>query len=401
VKYFSLFFPDFEVQLWFVDWFYAVDPITRLIIPIGLSYLIFTVLSYQIEIKRGSIPPEKHFGYFSLYLLFFPKIAQGPIERPQKFLPQLLEVHMFKYELIAEGVKRIIWGYFKKLVVADRLALYVNAVYSNSEQHNGTTLAVATIFFAIQIYADFSGYVDIAIGSANMFGYNLSENFKRPYFATSIQEFWNRWHITFSTWLRDYIFLPLAYWFSRKLKRSQYLFLNTEKWIYLFSIMITFAICGLWHGEGMNYIIWGLLFGFYLTFANWSDKPFRKLRKKLHVKKTDNWYVVLQVLTTFCLVCFAWIFFKAEDTTQAFSIIKSIFSTAGIPFRESITTIIFGLAGFFAIFMKDFHTEYFPLKPVGFNSNNPIVSAFAYAVLIIITLSIGVFDGSQFIYFQF
>jgi len=156
-KYFHFLFPDLRVDLYFVDWFYRVDPITRMIIPLGLSYLIFTVISYHIEIKRKTIVPERHFGYFSLYLLFFPRIAQGPIERPQKLLPQLREVHAFDYDLVTRGMKLILWGYFKKLVVADRLAIYVNAVYGNSGHHNGTTLLIATGFFAFQIYADFSG----------------------------------------------------------------------------------------------------------------------------------------------------------------------------------------------------------------------------------------------------
>lgn len=399
-KYFSFLFPSVKVTLWFVNWFYNVDPVMRMIIPIGLSYLIFTVLSYQIEIKRGNLLPENHFGYFTLYLLFFPKIAQGPIERPQKFLPQLRVLHTLDYGLVTEGLKRIVWGYFKKLVVADRLAIYVNTVYNNSENHNGTTLAIATVFFAIQIYADFSGYTDIAIGSAQLFGFRLSENFRRPYFATSIQDFWNRWHITFSTWLRDYIFLPLAYWFSRKMKHSRYLFLAAEKWIYLFSIMITFAICGLWHGEGLNYLVWGLLFGLYLTFANWTEKPFRQLRKRFHIRKTSNKYIVLQVFTTFCLVCVAWIFFRANDLKDALFIIKKIVSDVGTPFKD-INVFIYGMLGSLILLYQELHDEFFQKKYRFLEHDNSIVSAFATSLLIVIILSIGVFDGSQFIYFQF
>ena len=258
-KYFNILFPGNQIHLYNVDFFFRVDPINKMILPLGLSYLIFTVLSYQIEVKRKTIQPERHFGYFSLYLFFFPKIAQGPIERPQILIPQLHESHSFNYTMVVDGLKLMLWGYFKKLVVADRLAIYVNAVYNNSEHHNGTTLIVATIFFAFQIYADFSGYTDIALGSAKLFGFNLTNNFKRPYLATSIQDFWNRWHITFSTWLRDYIFLPLAYFLTNKMKKQKYLFISADKWIYLIAIMITFAICGIWHGVGWTYLIWGII----------------------------------------------------------------------------------------------------------------------------------------------
>jgi D-alanyl-lipoteichoic acid acyltransferase DltB (MBOAT superfamily) len=400
-KYFNFFFPDFKVSLYFVDWFYRVDPINRMIIPLGLSYLVFTVLSYQIEIKRKNIEPERHFGYFSLYLLFFPRIAQGPIERPQKLLPQLREVHSFDYDLVTNGMKLMLWGYFKKLVVADRLAIYVNAVYNNSEQHNGTTLAVATIFFAFQIYADFSGYTDIALGSAMLFGIRLTDNFKRPYFATSVKEFWNRWHITFSTWLRDYLFLPLAFYFSKRMKKNRYLFIATEKWIYLFSIMITFAICGLWHGEGWTYLVWGLLFGTYLTYSNWTEGWHKNIRKRFHIRKTASPYTLFKVITTFLIVSFAWIFFRADSLKESFSIIFKLFSSIGPIFIGEQDNLFYSLVAIFLLLMAEVKQEYYSGLFSTFNNKNILVR---YTTYILITLYIGlfgVFDGGQFIYFQF
>ena len=290
-KYFNFLFPGNHISL-FNELFFQADPINRMILPLGLSYLMFTVISYLIEIKRKTLLPEKHFGYFSLYLLFFPKIAQGPIERPQHLLPQLRQFHPFNYDMVVEGLKLMLWGYFKKLVVADRLAIYVNSVYNNSEQHNGTTLLVATVFFSFQIYADFSGYTDIALGSAKIFGFNLTNNFNRPYFATSVKDFWNRWHITFSQWLRDYVFLPLAFSLSNRMKKQSYFSVATEKWIYLIAIMVTFIICGLWHGEGWNYLIWGVLFGVYLTWSNWTEKLNKNIRKRLHIRKTAPLYII-------------------------------------------------------------------------------------------------------------
>ena len=192
-----------------------------------------------------------------------------------------------------------------------------------------STLIVATFFFAFQIYADFSGYTDIALGSASLFGFKLSDNFRKPYFSKSIQEFWSRWHITFSNWLRDYVFLPLAFWFSKKMKREHYFLIRTEKWIYLFSIMITFAICGVWHGEGANYLVWGLLFGLFLTISNWTEKSNKTFRKRFNIKKSSLLYNTFQILLTFSLVCLSWIFFRAKDLSTAINIITQMGTSTG------------------------------------------------------------------------
>jgi alginate O-acetyltransferase complex protein AlgI len=399
-KYFNSLFPNREVNLYLAEWFSRGDPLTRMIIPVGLSYMVFTVLSYQIEIKRGNILPERHLGYFSLYLLFFPKVTQGPIERPEKFLPQLRDVHNFNYSLISSGLKKILLGYFKKLVVADRLSIYVNAIYNNSEHHNGTTLIVATVFFAFQIYADFSGYTDIALGSASLFGYRLSENFKSPYLATSVQDFWSRWHMTFSTWLRDYIFLPLAFWFSKSMKKDKYFFVTTEKWIYFFAIMITFAVCGIWHGEGLNYLIWGLLFGLFLTVSNWTVKVSRQIRRRLHMNKSSAFYRIVKMIITFSLVSFCWIFFRAKDTKTAFDIISQMMTTTGKVFYENPSNIIYAAFGILTMLLIDINSglngKYSP-----FNCKYPVVRYFSYAFAFILILLIGVLNGEQFIYVQF
>jgi D-alanyl-lipoteichoic acid acyltransferase DltB (MBOAT superfamily) len=371
--------------------------ITKIILPVGLSYMVFTLLSYIIEVKRGNINSEKHFGLFLTSMLFFPKIMQGPIERPQKLLPQFREAKSFDPVRLVEGLKLIIWGLFKKLVIADRLAIYVNAVYGNVEFHNGTTLAVATIFYAFQLYADFSAYIDIALGSSKILGFDLTNNFKRPYFAKSVKEFWDRWHITFSLWLRDYLFLPLAFYLSRKLKDETFLKLKTEKWIYLFSIMITFAICGLWHGEGLNFLLWGLLFGVFLTWSNWMEKPFKSLRKKFNIKRQFKVYIVFKVLSTFLLVSFAWIFFRANSTAEAFEILGRILKFKGPIFIDS-QHMAYGLFGILILLVIEYGLEYHYGK---FKKSKWIFQQIAYACLIIITLMIGVFDGGQFIYFQF
>ena len=400
-KYFNFIFPGNQVSLYIVDFFYRVDPINKMILPLGLSYISFTVLSYQIEIKRKTIEPEKHFGYFSLYLLFFPRIAQGPIERPQHLLPQLHQNHAFNYTMVSEGLKLMLWGYFKKLVVADRLAIYVNAIYDNSERHNGITLIVATVFFAFQIYADFSGYTDIALGSAKLFGINLTDNFKRPYFATSISDFWNRWHITFSSWIRDYIFLPLAYFISNRLKKQSYLSVSTDKWTYMIAIMITFSICGIWHGVGWTYLIWGLLFGVYLTYSNWTRQLNKKIRKRFHIRKTSPYYITYKTLITFLLVLLAWVFFRADSFNEAILIIRKILSFSGSLFFGNPSNLIFSLIGIISLIAVDFKREYYNSSLSILNSKHPYVRIAGIVFLVITILLVGVLDGGQFIYFQF
>lgn len=245
---------------------------------------------------------------------------QGPIEKPGSIFPQFNEEKGFNYERVTEGLKLMLWGYFKKLVVADRLALYVNAVYGNIEQHSGISLLVATIFYSFQIYADFSGYTDIALGSAKVLGFNLTNNFNRPYFTTSVQDFWNRWHISLSVWLKDYLFLPMAVFFTHNLKKPKLFGLAMDKWIFMFASVITFAVCGIWHGEGLNFLIWGLLFSIYLTTANWTLGINKKLRKRLHISKKSSLYRTYVIVISFILVTFTWIFFRADNTHDAISV---------------------------------------------------------------------------------
>jgi D-alanyl-lipoteichoic acid acyltransferase DltB (MBOAT superfamily) len=400
-KYFNILFPGNQIHLYNIDFFFRVDPINKMILPLGLSYITFSVLSYQIEIKRKTIQSENHFGFFFLYLFFFPKIAQGPIERPQQLIPQLHQSHPFSYRMIVDGLKLMLWGYFKKLVVADRLAIYVNAVYNNSEHHNGTTLLVATIFFAFQIYADFSGYTDIALGSAKLFGFNLTNNFKRPYLATSVQDFWNRWHITFSTWLRDYIFLPLAYSLTNKLQKQKYLKVSADKWIYLIAIMVTFAICGIWHGVGWTYLVWGLLFGIFLSCSNWTKVIQKKIRNRFHIKKASSYYIIYQVLLTFALVSFAWIFFRADSINEAISIIRKILTSSGPVFYESPAYLIFPIFGIISLIAIDYKQEYYNGRWSILYNKYPIIRIAGIVFIVMTILLIGVLDGGQFIYFQF
>jgi alginate O-acetyltransferase complex protein AlgI len=400
-KYFSFIFLGKQLHLLNVNLFFRSDPVSKMVLPLGLSYIIFTVISYQIEVKRKTIKPEKHFGYFSLYLFLFPKIAQGPIERPQTLIQQIHQSYPFACSNIVEGLKIMLWGYFKKLVIADRLGIYVNAVYNNSANHNGTSLIVATIFFAFQIYADFSGYTDIALGSAKLFGFNLTNNFKRPYFATSVKDFWNRWHITFSSWLRDYIFLPLAYFLTNKMKKQMYFYVSAEKWIYIFAILITFSICGIWHGVGWTYLIWGILFGLYLIYSNLVGNLQKKIRNRFNIRKTSRFYLIYKTILTFILVLFAWIFFRARSLPEAINIIKKILTSTGPLFYETLSNLIFALFGIITLIAIDFKQEYLNSRWSILHNKRPYVRIAGIVFIIITILLIGVFDEGQFIYFQF
>ena len=379
----------------------ASNALLKIILPIGLSYFIFCIICYLIELKRGKIEAEKHFGIFATSLLFFPKIMQGPIERPHEMFPQFKEIKRFDYERVVEGLKQILWGVFKKLVVADRIALYVDAVYGNVQHHGGFTLLVATFLFAIQIYADFSAYTDIALGSARILGFNLTENFKRPYFAQSVKEFWDRWHISFSTWLRDYIFLPLAYYISRRLPKTSYLGVSTEKWIFLIASMVTFLICGIWHGEGVNFLFWGILFGVYLTIANWTLGISKVFRRAIGVSKSSGLYKIYGILFTFMLISFAWIFFRANSFQQAIYVIQKIFTLDSGFFIGTPSYFVYSLIGVFILFAADFNEEFLKGRYSLFNHQFLVVRYTAYSAVLIIILLVGVFDGGQFIYFQF
>lgn len=376
------------------------DPLLKIILPVGLSFFIFTILSYLIEIKRSTVKAERHIGIFASSLLFFPKIMQGPIEKPGSIFPQFKEEKYFNFEMVIEGLKLMLWGFFKKLVVADRLAIYVNAVFDNYEHHSGLSLIVATIFYSFQIYADFSGYTDIALGSAKILGFNLTNNFNRPYFANSIKDFWNRWHITLSVWLRDYLFLPIAVSLAGKMNKTMYLGFSIQKWIFMLATIITFAICGLWHGEGLNFLLWGLLFGIYLTIANWTLGFNKKLRKKLGISRKSKVYRLYGILITFILVSFNWIFFRADTTQDALNIIKSIYELNGPLFLDK-TTMVYSLIGLVLLIYLETKREFGQKSYLPFKTKYWFIEHLEYVSLTMIIILIGVFDGGQFIYFQF
>lgn len=363
-------------------------PYLSILLPIGLSFHTFQAMSYTIEVYRGHQKAERHFGIYSLYVMFYPQLVAGPIERPQNLLHQFRGKYDFDYDRIVEGLKLMLWGFVKKLVIADRLAIYVNAVYNNPEQHNGMTLLVATIFFAIQIYCDFSGYSDIAIGAAKVMGFKLMTNFNRPYFARTISEFWKRWHISLSTWFKDYLYISLG---GNRV--------SIPRWY--FNLLLVFIISGLWHGANWTYIIWGALNGFYLVFAIITYDFRKKVTAFLRIDRLPKLNQLLQIIATFILVCFAWIFFRANSVTDAFSVIKKIAIFKGPVFIEDPSMIIYPVSAIFLLLFVELKQEYYKGDFSFLRNENWVLRNLSYTALIIIILLFGVFDGGQFIYFQF
>lgn len=385
-KYYNFLNENFSVLL---KGFALENPIPYLsiLLPIGLSFHTFQAMSYTIEVYRGHQNAERHFGIYSLYVMFYPQLVAGPIERPQNLLHQFREKYDFDYDRVVEGLKLMLWGLFKKLVIADRLAIYVNTVYNNPEHHSGYSFMLATVFFAIQIYCDFSGYSEIAIGAARVMGFKLMTNFNRPYFSKTISEFWKRWHISLSTWFKDYLYISLG---GNRV--------SVPRWY--MNLFIVFVVSGLWHGANWTYIIWGALNGFYLVFAIISQDQRTKFNKIIGLNKFPKIHKGLQILTTFILACFAWIFFRANNVHDAFLIVRKIFGGRGSLFIDN-NTLFYSFIAICILLLVETKKEYYKGHFSFFENKSWIVRNLTYASLIIIILLMGVFDGGQFIYFQF
>ena len=292
--------------------------LTTALISIGVSYFSFQAISYLADIYLEIEEPERRFGAYALYMAFFPKLLQGPIERAGDLLPQLKQSYQFDYDTMRSGILLFTLGLFKKVVIADRLALYADQVFNHVHDYTGLPLIIGTYAYAFQIYFDFSGYTDMARGTARLFGINLTENFNSPYLATSIADFWRRWHISFSRWILDYIFKPLQ--------------MSWRSWGQsgtAAALIITFLVSGLWHGATWGFIIWGLLHGVYLASSTYYRPYQKRLHKWLGVEKS-RWLKWLQILTTFNLVSFAWIFFKSATLNDAMYVVNNMLSFASI-----------------------------------------------------------------------
>ena len=402
-KYFNFFNDSLRTIFDQFNVFYDV-PLFKVLLPVGISFYTFQTLSYTIDVYRKKRKPEKHLGIFALYVAFFPQLVAGPIERSTRLLPQLVQKYNFDYDRVTNGLKLMLWGFFKKVVIADRVAVIVNQVYNNPSEAAGLPLLIGTYLFAFQIYCDFSGYSDIAIGVAQVFGINLMQNFRRPYFAKSIRDFWQRWHISLSTWFRDYLYLSLGG-------------NRTTRWRWYYNIMIVFLISGLWHGANWTFVIWGGLHGSYYLFSYWTRNIRPRLTQLFMLDKIPYVHKILRVLFIFHIVLFGWIFFRANTLSDALFIITHLFTGVGGVFNRiwelGITPGIFNYGfelplsemfiGMCAIIILGIHhlIQREQSARAWFNTKPIWIRWTIYYGLVIWILVFGYLEPSEFIYFQF
>jgi D-alanyl-lipoteichoic acid acyltransferase DltB (MBOAT superfamily) len=356
--------------------------VSHLLLPVGISFYTLQALGYTIDVFRNELPPERNFGRYALFVSFFPQLVAGPIERAGHLLPQFRTVHSFNNEQCLEGVKMMVWGYFMKLCIADRVSSYVEAVFNYSAMHNGTSLMLGTFFFSFQIYCDFAGYSLIALGVAKCLGFELMTNFNRPYLARDIQDFWRHWHISLSQWLRDYVYFPLGG--SRcSLPR------------HLSNLLITFLVSGVWHGAKWTFVLWGALHGIFVILNILKNKylPSKKNKSTLRI--------ISSICLTFMLVMFLRIFSRSNDIPTAFAIFKTIFTNQGPLFKgEGIPEILLAVACIGLLMLKEIKDE-MELNIRFIHNKNSVISTVSLALMICFILLTAVFTGKAFIYFQF
>jgi len=363
-------------------------PIFNLLLPVGISFYTFQTMSYTIDVYKGELKAEKNFIQFALFVTYWPQLVAGPIERAGNLLKQFKKNISLEYTNISMGFRLILWGFFKKIVIADRLSTFVSQTYGANPTNNAWLYWLGTIFFAFQIYCDFSAYSDIAIGSARMMGVKLMENFKQPYFSFSISEFWKRWHISLSSWFRDYVYIPLGG-------------NRVVKWRWYYNLFITFLVSGIWHGANWTFVFWGALHGSYLIFAIIKNNF---LKDKKVLAKIEAWKPI-SLFTTFILVLIGWIFFRAENLHQAFIILKSFVNIGSYEYtnffaQNKFELILSGVFLFILLYLDFIHqgfeniAQYLQTKSAWYRWS-------LYYSLIFLIIIFGVYGKEEFIYFQF
>ena len=388
-KYFNFLNTAIEDGLGYTGWSVGM-PELDILLPVGISFYTFQAMSYSIDVYRGSIKPERHLGYFALFISFFPQLVAGPIERSKNLLPQLKKEHKFNYQQVVSGLRLMAWGFFKKVVIADQVAVVVNNVYSQSDSASGGWMLIAQILFVIQIYCDFSGYSDIAIGAARMMGISFKRNFNRPFFSKSIGEFWSRWHISLSTWFKDYLYIPIG---GSKV----------VKWRWYYNLFITFLVSGLWHGANWTFLVWGAMHGIVVVIETITKY---KRGKTMLVR-------LLQIVLTNAIFIFSMHFFRSESMTQAWAMLKKI-ATDFLSFNPSIiinsNSISWSLLridwiviviGIFILFGLEVYQRNKSLQLVVSGWSRPVRWSMYYLAAMCILL-LGNYEGFlDFIYFQF
>lgn len=347
-------------------------PVLQMALPIGLSFHTFQAMSYTIEVYRRNQPAERNFVVYALYVMFYPQLVAGPIERPQNVLPQLKEFRAYNWDNVKEGLSRMLWGFFKKVVIADRLAMMVERTYVHTHESSSLALFMGAAFYSFQIYCDFSGYSDIALGAAKVMNIKLMENFNQPYLSRSISEFWSRWHISLSSWFRDYVYIPLGG--NRK-----------GEWRRKMNVAIVFLLSGLWHGANWTFVIWGALHGLLVIL----------LTRKTTLKG-NKILTVIQIAVNFILVTFLWIFFRSVNLSQAVNYIGDIFQFRGGSHYVGVNRVEL-LFSVIVIGIMLIRERYLPKHYINSNLKFWLYTAF----MILACYFFGVFIENQFIYFQF
>ncbi|MBA3829816.1 MAG: MBOAT family protein [Taibaiella sp.] len=375
-------------------------PYLSILLPIGLSFHTFQAMSYTIEVYRGNQKAERHFGIYALYVMFYPQLVAGPIERPQNMIHQFYERHSFDYKRITDGLKLMAWGLFKKVVIADRISVLVDGIYNNVHQYRGLPLILTMMLFSFQIFCDFSGYSDMAIGAAQVMGFKLMNNFNRPYSARSIQDFWTRWHISLSTWFRDYLYIPLGG--NRVSVPRMY-----------FNLLVVFLLSGLWHGPSWTFVVWGALHWFYMTFGIATKRVRHTLSHALGLTRSPRVYNFIQIVTVFILVSIAWVFFRAATFSDALYILSHCF--AGIlpqisdilhrkPHVLELPVSIAQVAIIFAaiLLMEVIHKMQDRGSIRAWIADKPTAVRWTiYYAAVLAIIFVGMHESRQFIYFQF
>lgn len=371
-----------------------IIPDYNILVPVGISFFTFQTIGYTIDVYRGVIKPEKNIGTYALFVSFFPLLLAGPIERGRRLIPQFYIKHDFDPRLFTSGLRLILWGMFKKIVIADRLSIFVQAVYSEPGYFHGIEIVIALLLKMMQVYADFSGYTDIAIGSARLMGIKLSPNFNRPFSAQSISAFWSRWHISLTSWLRDYVYFSLPFTYHGK----------TANWRLNLNLLLTFMLVGFWHGPYWNFIIFGLLHGSFMVLANISKPLMSGFNRISGLVRTPGLLKGLNITATFLLVCSTGFFFGQHSLHASFLMIRNLteFSHSGTAISELMKNNDFILGILLIIFMLWF--EYLIAAkslPSKFMSKPVTIRYAAYLAMLVFLLVFGIFSSQKFFYFQF
>lgn len=384
-KYYNFFLDNFVTAFSFFGYPISARSL-NIILPVGISFYTFQTLSYSIDVYRKKLEPTKNLIAFAAFVSFFPQLVAGPIERATNLLPQFYKKRSFKYHQAVDGLRQILWGLFKKMVIADNCAVFVNTIFDNHQDYSGSTLVLGAVFFAFQIYGDFSGYSDIAIGTARLFGFKLMQNFAFPYFSRDIAEFWRRWHISLSTWFRDYLYIPLGGSRGSKSKVIR-------------NVFIIFIVSGFWHGANWTFIVWGALNALYFLPLLLTNKNRNHLDIVASESKWPSAKTLVNILITFGLTTLAWIFFRAENISHALQYLKGIGNASLLSIPEIRPTDLLVLVIFFITIEWLGRRDQFAIEAFGLQWKRPLRLAFYYMLIILIFW----FSKNEqtFIYFQF